>query len=926
MPHFLKQVAREICRQHASLKEVGLILPSRRAALFLKKELAATLQKPDWSPQITTIEDFVMESQGLVQEEQARLIFLLFEAYQASSLPKKDNFADFNKWAHLLLADFNEVDRYLVNAKQLFSYLADVKRIERWNLKPEEETDMLKHYLSFWEGLPDLYLHYTAQLLGEKKVYQGLAYREVVKDLDAVVEQVKARYSKLYFIGFNALNTAEEKLLLRLYEEGLAGFYWDVDAYYFRDERHEAGRFLRKSKLVQKLQERNAFHWVGDRLSTEPKKINIYAAPGNHMQALAVNACLSDIPSQEWQQTAVVLADEQLLVPFLNNLNSAVEHLNITMGLPLRNSPLASFFQLLWEMLIGQETRKNPEPRFYHMLWDKLLSSPHLKQVAPQPEALDHVRDAIRTRKEVYLSLQRVQSLELPAELYALFQPLLAQEHQPASAMKALSNICLELKKHLESEQQFLQSLYAFYKLFNSLHELFEAHHYVEDFKTAKQFYQQLLQTETLDLYGEPLQGLQLMGMLETRTLEFKRIILSSVNEDILPSGRSQNSLIPFDIKREFELPTYLEKDSVYAYHFYRLLQGADDITLIYNSQLDNLGGGEASRFIAQLEFELQKTNPHISLQHTVLETQVSLEVNTHRIEKSHATLERLTEMAGKGFSPTSLSIYISDPIKFYYDKVLRIDEARDLEEVIGFDTEGNVVHEILEELYRKEEKDKPVALSEALLESYLAPGFLEEQVMQKLHEQGIEDLSSGKNLLTRKMLTGMLQNFFAAEKAHLQQKATLLYLEHPLKTSLSTPLRLDIQLLGNADRIDRVDGVVRVLDYKTGGVDDKKLSVKELNQLLKPEYAKAFQLCMYAYMFLKTHPEEEAVSSGIISLRMAKKWILPLRIHGKTSIGRDFIPAFESFMHTLMAELFDPSIPFASREVLILEHDDDTY
>lgn len=928
MSHFLKKVAREICSRHTSLKEVGLVLPSRRAALFLKKELAAQLQQPDWAPQITTIEDFVLESQGLQQEEQAHLIFALFEAYQKSDLPKKDNFADFNKWAHLLLADFNEIDRYLVNAKQLFSYLADVKRIERWNLKPEEETEMLKQYLSFWESLPDLYTAFTNQLLQEKKVYQGLAYREVVKDLDTLIAQVKAQYSTLYFIGFNALNNAEEKLLLKLYEEGIAQFFWDVDAYYFEDERHEAGRFLRNSKLVQKLQDRGAFNWLGSRLKTEAKDIKIYAAPGNHMQALAANACLSDIPADEWQQTAVVLADEQLLVPFLNNLNSKVQHLNITMGLPLRSSPLASFFQLLWEMLIGQEshTTADETPRFYHVLWDKLLSSAHLKQVVPQPEALDYVRDAIRTRKEVYLSLERIQQLELPEVLLPVFQPLLGKVHTPASAMEALTNLCLELKKHLESEQQFMQSLYAFFKLFGELHALFEAHHYVEDFKTAKQFYQQLLQSETLDLYGEPLQGLQLMGMLETRTLQFKRVILTSVNEDILPSGRSQNSLIPFDIKREFELPTYLEKDSVYAYHFYRLLQGAEDITLIYNSQLDNLGSGEASRFIAQLEFELQKVNPKTQLSHTTLETNIALEVNTHKIDKSPATLKRLKEMASRGFSPTSLSIYISDPLKFYYDKVLRIDEARDLEEVIGFDTEGNVIHELLEELYSNADKTHVLQLSEALLEDYTNPSFLEKHIVEKLHTQGIEDLSSGKNLLTRKMLVGMLQNFFQAEKEHLKNKPELLQLEASLETALNNPLQLELKLIGNADRIDKSGDLVRILDYKTGGVMQSDLSIRDLEQLMEPQKAKAFQLCMYAYLYLKTHPEETAVSSGIISLRKAKEWILPLKLKGKTSITRDFIPEFETFMHALIAELFDPSVPFASREVLTQDNDEHTY
>ncbi len=915
MPNFLHRVAHEVLHRHSSLKHIGLILPSRRAGLFLKKELAAQLEKPQWAPKITTIEDFVLQSQGLKQEEPSVLIFELYEAYQRSSLADKEPFADFNKWAHLLLADFNEIDRYLVEPGQLFSYLADVKRIERWNLKPGEKTEMLQNYLRFWESLSELYTLYTKALLRNKKVYQGLAYRTIISELPAAIREIKCAYEKLYFVGFNALNTAEEKLLLALYEEGVAEFFWDVDAYYFEDDLHEAGKFLRKSPLVKHLRARNDFHWLSRQLIETPKKIRIIAAPGNHMQARAANAVLSGIPPQEHQDTAVVLADEQLLVPFLSNLNQEIEHLNITMGLPLHSSPLASFFQLLWDMMIQEEQRREKEhgSRFYHALWDKLLASAHLKKLLAEPEALDVTRDRIRQYKQVYLSLKELKKLELPKAIFVLLEPVLGHAHTAASGMYALQNLCLKLKEHLDAEQQFLHSLYSFYKLFGEMYLLFEAYPFIQDFKTAQQFYRQLLHSESLDLYGEPLRGLQLMGMLETRTLQFKRVILTSLNEDILPAGRSQNSLIPFDIKREFGLPTYLEKDSVYAYHFYRLLQGAEEAVLIYNKQTDGLGGGEASRFIAQLEFELKKVNANAEISRETMLTEVALNTHKTHVEKSPKVIERLQEMAASGFSPTALSTYITDPLRFYYERVLGIPEATDLEDIIGFDTQGNVVHTLLEELYRQPgHTGEYCTLNAALLEAYLQKGFLEDKVREKLLEHGITEMNSGKNLLIREMLTGMLQNFFRAELHALDSTApALLALEQKLEVVLPVNTAYPVRLKGTVDRVDRSLGIARILDYKTGFVDSQKLSVSDLEQLKEAAYGKAFQLCMYAYLFLKNKPEEEVVHTGIISLRNAKEWVLPLKYNRKAEIDRNFIPEFEAFLHTLMQELFDPALPF---------------
>jgi ATP-dependent helicase/nuclease subunit B len=913
MTSFLKRTAQHLLAQESALHRIRLILPSRRAALFLKRELASALDKPAFAPHITTIEDFVLEQTGLEAEESAVLLFKLYESYLATTGQKQDDFATFNQWGSLLLADFNEVDRYLVDPNELFTYLSDVKRLEQWGLQPEQKSQMLQQYLVFWEQLPALYAHFTKSILGTKKVYQGLAYRQMAQIIENKTDDCLTGFDQCYFVGFNALNTAEETIMLNLYEGGKTHFLWDVDRYYFEDSMHEAGKFLRKSPLVRRLMRDETFYWLDDKLSTSSKKVEFIAAQGNNAQAVAANALLSEIPSEELQDTALVLADEQLLNPILNNLNAHVAHLNITMGLPLHQSPLSSFFEMLWQLFIQGEQRAGVN--FHHSLWMRLLRHPLLPQLNIQEADIDKPCKQLETQKLVYASAEQ---LQLSEALTDLFFPLLGQTHKPHSAMQALLDFSLKAKELLDEQQQLTQALYGFFQLFSDLANLFEKYPYVQDFKTARQFYNQLISSEALDLYGEPLRGLQIMGMLETRTLGFKRLILTSLNEEILPAGRAQNSLIPFDIKQKFKLPTYLDKDSVYAYHFYRLLQDAEQVQLIYNNQSDGLGGGEASRFMAQLEYEWPKKNPNIEISKRSLSPSAKLDQERSEVEKTPDVVQRLQEMAQQGFSPTALSQYLKDPLEFYYERVLGVRPLEMLEDVIGYDVQGNVIHELLETFYQTDETSTPwPQINKATLSDALAAFDTKKEVQQKLVELGVSEFDSGKNLLIKEMLISMLDNFFKAEKKALEKEGQveLRALEMRLKVPFSFKDQTNIILKGTADRVEKDgQGQLRILDYKTGFVDPYKLSISDYEQLWDPAYGKAFQLCMYAYMYFKQEPAADQLSAGIISLRKLNEWILPLKINRKPLLGRDFMPDFEAFLSDLFTEMFDPSIPFKSR------------
>lgn len=944
MPNFLSQTAAAILRDYSDLQNIGIILPSRRAAVFLKKELSQHITKPVWSPYINTIEDFLLQNLNWEQADQPTLVFSLYESYVQVAHKPHESFAEFSQWAHLLLADFNEIDRYLVDAKSLFSYLADVERIKKWDLKPEGElTDFVKNYLHLWEMLPELYEAFTQKLRTTGKVYQGMAYREMALALDQKIALVGEKFHKLIFVGFNALNTAEEKIFSSLYHEGLADFYWDVDNYYFEDKNQEAGSFLRKSKLVKELIEKKDFKWKHDSLSTTPKNIQIINVGGRHLQGMAANAAVLDFMEQtttpvEPQEMAVVLADEELLPVFLNNLAQDIGSLNITMGLPLHITPVAGFFQLLLDMFqefeYTQRKDRNKNPAFHFQKWDDLLSHPFFRTWAEDVLLIEDLRQQIREQNRIFISandLSHWSKGKLKAKVLGFFNRTAGSPLKEFWQQFAI--LAEDLHMLRQNKDSILQALFGFFKLYNRLSALMAEYPYVKDLKTGVRFYRDLVRSESLDLYGEPLSGLQVMGMLETRTLDFKKLIITSLNEDILPQGRSENSLVPFDIKREFGLPTYLEKDAVFAYHFYRLLQRAEDVVLIYNGISEGLGSGEPSRFIRQLELELGRANRQVSFTHRNPAFQVEPETKVDEIAKTPSIMKRLEEMAQKGFSPTALIDYVNDPLEFYKKRVLGLKEADEVEEVAGYDTQGNAVHHLLEKFYSREIDGKLKAKS-VLMSS--DPVFeqneadIRRQVVDWLtSEAHVNDLDTGKNLLIREILTGMVVNFLRKEKEELQKleseglQLSLLGLEQNIKSSIQLEDGRKIVLKGVIDRIDRIGNEVRIIDYKTGFVEDKNVKISEMAELRQPkDKNKSIQLLMYAWLCFQEYPHWTVVQPAIISLRNVNAWQMKFRFEKKEGVSREEIKGFEDFLKSVLQEIFDPGIPF-SKKLLTLELDE---
>lgn len=921
MKSFLAHAVEYLLAQNTSISDLTLVLPSKRAGVFLKHELSQQIQKTSFAPEILSIEELVEQISGYTSVTNTELLFEFYSVYKKLT-PKEtqEPFDTFSKWAQIVLQDFNEIDRYLISQKEIFNYLSAIQEINHWSLE-KEPTTLVKNYLTFWNKLEEYYNALTDRITQKGIAYQGLIYREAVDSLEFYLQKNENR--KHYFIGFNALNTAEEKIIQEFLEVGMAEILWDTDQHFFEDTAHDASLFLRRHKYEWNYFKDHDFSWIADNFSKE-KNIEIIGVPKNVTQAKYIGEILQDIQQKDanLHDVAVVLGDEQLLIPCLNSLPEAIERLNITMGFPLKDIPLATTFNNLY---ILQEQYKNGA--FYYKNVINILSDTSLRPLFQNKEKnyVSGIIQYIQTNNIIYVTIDTIVK-HLPTSLHEVANILFANwEDRPKTAIKNCITLIRKLKAQLIPEREknllALEYLYRFNEVFNQLQLLISQHNYISDIKSLLSLYKEIISTETLDFRGEPLQGLQLMGMLETRVLDFKTVILSSVNEGILPSGKSNNSFIPFDLKKQFNLPTYKEKDAIYTYHFYRLLHRAENVYLLYNTEADGLNGGEKSRFLMQLE---TYNMPSHHTTHKVVVPKVhKIEQYTHSITKDASIMSRIRDIATKGFSPSALTSYVRNPIDFYNQKILGIQEYEAVEETVAANTLGTVVHDTLELLYKPFE-------GKILLESDVKAMFdsVEELIVinfKKTYGEGT--IYKGKNLIIFNVAKRYVLNFLKQELRTLQsgKELRILKIEQTLQAEISIPeLDFPIFIGGKVDRVDELDGVLRIIDYKTGKVIQSDVEIVDWHLLTEEfKYSKSFQVLAYAYMIYKHQPFQQAAEAGIISFKNLQSGFLKFGTKEKAgSRTKNQLITAETFddflveLKRLLLEICNPKIPFTEKEV----------
>jgi len=942
MDPFLRQTARYIHSQFGgSFEDVAIVLPNRRGGVFLRRYLAEFLKGTSWSPAIFSIEEFIAMLSGLKEVEQVHCLIELYRVHREVEKEKAQTFDEFLNWGPQLLSDFSEVDRYLVDPASLFTYLDEVRVLTLWNPGNDKLTEFQQNYLKFYHSLLAYYNGLKERLLSRSEGYQGLIFRHAWEALERGEAEIP--WNHVVFTGFNALTTAEEKIIDLLMKNEDARLIWDADAYYAEDPHQEAGEFLRSwYRKWPATKER----WVSNEFKSEGKKVDVIGLPdivgqvkwcGAHLKELAAKGDLDE-------KTAIVLPDERLLLPLLNSITPEAGDLNITMGIPVSQTPLAGLLELIMQMHI-HAFRMNPgmpaKGKYYYRDVVKVLRHPFVNRMADESmggnnfawfELVESVRDGSR----VFVGKDEIvpQDAGLFTHGTEFLTLLFAPWESIPGAVSGMQSLVEGLvpamggkgKEDDPSDTTPVELEYA-WTVSRILHQLEAIVKEAADYftwETLQKFLLQMLATTSLPFSGEPLKGIQVMGMLETRTLDFERVILLSCNEGILPSGRNVQSFIPFDVRRDFNLPLNHHKDAVYAYHFYRLLQRAGEVWLLYNTESDNLGGGEPSRFIQQIRVELEKYNPRIQIKEffvtTPLQTGEAIPEITVRKEKR--VLDLLAKKAQKGFAPTSLNAYRSCPLRFYYSEIAGLKEPKEAEEVIDPKTLGSAVHEVLFKLY---EPFKGKVVSSGDLRS-MEP--LVDQYVLKAIENNFRGgtIRTGRNHLLIRVAGIMIRNFIRREIEEVnvllkQGKALkIMLLEQPLHCSIWIEVggqQVEVKLKGFVDRVDRVGPVTRIIDYKTGSVESKDVALKDWDDLVTdPKVEKGFQLLMYAYLMAGGHPDP-VYQTGILSLKKLNQWLIAVKVpseekkDGDELIDDEVLGRFEKSLKTILSEIFDPGKPF---------------
>lgn len=917
MTTFLFDVLKDLKNQGVNLSELTFILPSKRAGLFLKHQLYKVNEQTAFAPAIISIEEFTEELSQLKTISNTELLFEFYEVYCSLANGERDSFETFSKWAQILLQDFNEIDRYLIPQQKIFTYLTAIQDLKHWSLE-EPKTDFVKNYLAFWNKLYNYYLMFTQQLLNKKIGYQGLVYREAVENLEAYIQNNSEK--RHIFLGFNALNSSEETIIQELLQNDLAKIYWDIDAMFIENSIHDVGLFAREYKSKWHYYKNSPFNWLTGNYSKE-KNISVFGIPKNIGQAKYIGHILDNLKKERnnLDNTAVVLGDESLLIPVLNSLPENIDALNITMGFPMKSIPLASLFEQLFQI------HKKTSSSFYYKDVVNIVSHPFIRPLFYESgiDKASEMVDTIHENNLIYISIERLKGFSKTNE--GIVDILFADWNTVDSILENCSQLIITIKNGLDkyktSNLLSLEYLFSFNVLFNELSHLNSKYNHIKTINTLHDVYKELLHSETLDFQGEPLQGLQIMGMLESRALDFETVIISSVNEGILPSGKSNNSFIPFDVKLENKLPTYKEKDAVYAYHFYRLLQRAKNIYILYNTEADILTGGEKSRFITQLELEgIHKLNHQIITPHVPI-----LQKKMITVSKNEDIIEKLIKVSEKGFSPSSLTNYIRNPIDFYNQKILGIQEYEDAEETVAANTLGTVVHNTLEDFYEPLiGVDLTVDLI-AKLKSHIQETVTNH--FKKVYKEG--DISKGKNLIIFEIAKRYVSNFLDLEIADLKAGncIKIIAIEANKNVSINIPgVPFPINLTGKVDRIDEYNGVVRIIDYKTGKVQQNQVEVIDWEDITTDydAYSKSFQILTYAYMMHHSGDIKLPVEAGIISFKNLNSGFLRFAKKNKSGAGakkdflinQDTLNAFEEELKKLIIEICNPNIDFVEKEV----------
>ena len=893
MHGFIKQVINKIIISNGTdISKVIIILPNKRSRIFLKQEISKIVKKTIFSPLIYDIEEFMSLVSGINKISETELLFEFYNIYLNQT--KKDNqqtFEEFISWAKTLLRDFSEIDRELCDTDSLFGYLNAFKDLTHWS-NYEEETDLIKNYKEFWGKIKLYHNDLKAKLLNVGMGYQGLIYREACEQILSYTENRKN--IKHIFIGFNALSKSESEVIQEIVNSN-GEIYWDIDKALINSDYNNASLFIESYLKEWPYYKKNNIQVTSNEYKKD-KNIQATGTPKNIGQVKYVGELLHSMGKDELNNTAVVLGDEKLLIPLLNSIPSNVKNINVTMGYPLKNSNVYSFFYLL----INIHTKN--QNSFYYKSIVSLVSHELISPILNN--GLD-LREKIRQGNLIYMSKKDI--IDLDKENHLIYELLFSKWTNAVDGISSCLKLIDLIKKYYSEnpENDFinLELLYHINKIFLQINNSCEKLDYLKNINSLKIIFKELCEMNTSPFSGEPVKGLQIMGMLETRLLNYKNIIVTSVNEGILPVGNNNSSFIPFEIKKANELQTFKEKDSVFAYHFYRLIKRAQNIWLIYNTEPDAMNNGEQSRFITQIEVEgIHSVNKNILISKTPVKQSVEPSYS-----KTKLVQEKLSSIVENGISASMLCLYAMDQIKFFETYILGLKEEK-IEETIASSTIGNIVHDSLEIIY-KGYVGKRLKIEDLEKMNKLVSTTVKDVIKNYMRE---ENNNKGKNVIIIETVKKYVERVIEIDRKVVENENDLriIAVEKEFETKIKDGSK-KYKIRGKIDRVDQVNGELRVIDYKSGKkISRRDVTIKGNDEITKEKGIYNLQLLIY---MLGTEKEFKGkrIKSGIINLKNISDGVLEGIFNGKTSLGSNELNNYKVLIIDLITRILDKNLMF---------------
>ena len=902
---FLNKIITELLEENSDLSGFNIVIPGKRPIVFIKKILKEK-QYSGFLPNFFTIEDLIRDLSGKQSFQGISLWLFAFQIYR--ELRPSEEFSTFLKWFPTILKDWDDILKFSENDQAVLDYMFSEERIKNWAEKLGDEEDTArKKSLNFWQKM-SFFLPLLKVKLNENNWATSGMIHEAAKN--KIEEFAVNTDQKFVFCGFNAFTPVEEKLVRNLLQWDKAQCFFQADEYYINDERQEAGKFLRSHKKWKEFNDNRAFRWIENDFE-QPKSIKVYEVSGNISQTKVLPEIFATIEDQNLSNTAVVLLDENLLAASMDALSS-VEYLNITMGFPLKNLSFSNAVKKLF--YVQKQLEKNESSYYYNDILGVLEELPALEN---DQEIIATFKIEIEERNMVYISKKQLAGFLSGLSYFNLFE----KPDRVIEYLDELITFCKDLKFR-ELDDILYENISYFEKSFTLIKNQISPYSFPIKMETLEVLINQLVNSESIDFEGEPLQGLQVMGLLETRLLNFENIILLSVNEGKLPLGNSQNTYIPFNIRKDFDLHTFLENDSIYAYHFYRLIQESQNVHLLFNALSSGVNTGEKSRFITQLEIE----DVHHNIEHIVIENSSDpIQQELMQIPKTAVVLEKLEEWKSR-VSASHLTSYLYNPIDFYLNKILNTKETNELEEEISQRSYGNLVHYALQFIYDKiigknlTSKDLQFS-DEAIIKA------VNEAIEKLKHEVSFYD--RGMNFIHKSIAERVVRSVVNYDLKSVEAGNSLEILSvegnfENIKFNLNEDGSDQVSFYGFIDRIDRFNGALRIIDFKTAKTKNlainqprKPEEQEKLEQLFFDDNRKqAMQLSIYAYSVLKEKKyPDNFVQCGIWSFAEVNEGVQNLQIFEEQEISLELLKTPMNAVKNVITAILNPELDFLENE-----------